>query len=158
MEKYVEIYNAFGKDKPVAEQSQYHMNCAEVLLRSANERYDLNLPPESFRMLQGFGAGFYSEKTCGAFSGSLAALGALYTEERPSDQAKMTRAAKLLVEEFEKEFGSLDCDNIKKHHRDEVAACIRLNYGPARFLIGLWQHWKKNNEKNNHKEMMEVII
>lgn len=131
MEKYVEIYNAFGKDQPVEEQPQYHMNCAEVLLRSANEKYDLNLPPESFRMLQGFGAGFYSEKTCGAFSGSLAALGALYTEERPSDQAKMTRAAKLLVEEFEKEFGSLDCDYIKKHHRDEVAACnpVKLRAG-----------------------------
>ena len=123
MEKIVETYNAFGKDKPEAEQPQYHMNCAEVLLRAANDKHELNLPEVCFCMLQGFGAGFYSEKTCGAFSGSLAALGALYTEERPSDQAKMTRAAKLLVAEFEKEFGSLDCDYIKKHHRDAVTAC-----------------------------------
>ena len=65
-------------------------------------------------MLQGFGAGFYSERTCGAFSGSLAALSAMFTEERPSEQEKTIRAAKLLVEEFEKEFGSLDCDYIKK--------------------------------------------
>ncbi|MEA4805290.1 C-GCAxxG-C-C family protein [Acetobacterium wieringae] len=131
MKKSIESYNAFGKDKPVAEQSQYHMNCAEVLLRAANDTYELKIPEESFRMLQGFGAGFYSERTCGAFSGSLAALGALYTEERPSDQAKMTRAAKLLVEEFEKEFGSLDCDYIKKHHRDEVEACnpVKLRAG-----------------------------
>ncbi|MBU4438731.1 MAG: C-GCAxxG-C-C family protein [Acetobacterium sp.] len=131
MEKYVEIYNAFGKDKSVEEQPQYHMNCAEVLLRAANDKHELDLPEVSIRMLQGFGAGFYSEKTCGAFSGSLAALGALYTEERPSDQAKMTRAAKLLVEEFEKEFGSLDCDYIKKHHRDEVIACnpVKLRAG-----------------------------
>lgn len=131
MEKIIETYNAFGKDKPDAEQSQYHMNCAEVLLRAANDKHELNLPEVCFRMLQGFGAGFYSEKTCGAFSGSLAALGALYTEERPSDQAKMTRAAKLLVEEFEKEFGSLDCDYIKKHHRDAVTACnpVKLRAG-----------------------------
>jgi C_GCAxxG_C_C family probable redox protein len=131
MEKYVEIYNAFGKEKPVEEQPLYHMNCAEVLLRGANDKYEINLPEESFRMLQGFGAGFYSERTCGAFSGSLAALSAMYTDERPSDQAKMTRAAKLLVEEFEKEFGSLDCDYIKKHHRDEVAGCnpVKLRSG-----------------------------
>ena len=29
----------------------------------------------------------------------------------------------VLVEEFEKEFGSLDCSYIKEHHRDEVKAC-----------------------------------
>lgn len=131
MDEYVGIYNAFGKDKAVEEQARYHMNCAEALLRAANDKYEINLPEESFRMLQGFGAGFYSERTCGAFSGSLAALSAIYTEERPSDQAKMTRAAKLLVEEFEKEFGSLDCDYIKRHHRDEVAACnpVKLRAG-----------------------------
>jgi len=131
MEQYIEIYNAFGKDKPVEEQSCYHMNCAEALLRAANDKYEINLQEESFRMLQGFGAGFYSERTCGAFSGSLAALGAMYTEERPSEQAKMTRAAKLLVEEFQKEFGSLDCDYIKKYHRDEIVACnpVKLRAG-----------------------------
>lgn len=123
MKSYVETYNAYGKDKPVEEQPQYHMNCAEVLLRAANDKYKLNLSEESFRMLQGFGAGFYSERTCGAFSGSLAALSAMYAEERPSEQLKITKAAKLLVEEFEKEFGSLDCAYIKKHHRDEVTAC-----------------------------------
>lgn len=123
MKEYVEIYNAFGKDKPVEERSLYHMNCAEVLIRAANDQYDLKLSDDSFRMLQGFGAGFYSERTCGAFSGALAALGVLYTEERPSDQAKMTRAAKLLVSEFEEEFGSINCDYIKAHHRDPVSAC-----------------------------------
>ena len=123
MEKQVEIYNAFGKDKSKVEQPLYHMNCAEVLLRAANDKYNLNLNEDSFRMLQGFGAGFYSERTCGAFSGSLAALGVLYTEERPSDQAKMTRAAKLLVKEFEEEFGSLNCDYIKAHCKDPVSGC-----------------------------------
>jgi len=123
MEKLVEKYNAFGKDKPLAEQPLYHMNCAETLLRAANDKYDFGLTADSFKMLQGFGAGFYSERTCGAFSGALAALGLLYTEERPSDQAKMTKAAKLLVREFETEFGSIDCDQIKKQHRDPVAAC-----------------------------------
>jgi C_GCAxxG_C_C family probable redox protein len=131
MEKYVEMYNAFGKDQPEGKQPLFHMNCAEVLLRAANDKYDLNLPEVSFRMLQGFGAGFYSERTCGAFSGALAALGAMYTEERPSDQSKMTKAAKLLVKEFEAEFGSLNCDDIKKHFRDPATGCnpVKLKAG-----------------------------
>src|SRR5665647_3312591 len=123
MKEYIKIYNAFGHDKPKEEQPLYHMNCAEVMLRAANDKYGFNLSEESFRMLQGFGAGFYSERTCGAFSGSLAALGVLYTEDRPSDQAKMTKAAKLLVKEFEKEFGSLNCDYIKAHCKDPVSGC-----------------------------------
>ena len=41
MEKHIGIYNAFGKDKPEEVQPQYHMNCAEVLLRAANDEYDL---------------------------------------------------------------------------------------------------------------------
>lgn len=129
--EYVEIYNGYGKEKPIEEQPLNHMNCAEVLLRAANDKYGLNLSEESFKMLQGFGAGFYSEKTCGAFSGSLAALGVLYTEDRPSSQEKITKAAKLLVKEFEKEFGSINCDYIKAHHRDEVKACnpVKLRAG-----------------------------
>lgn len=123
MEKFVAIYNAYGKDKSEEEQPLFHMNCAEVLLRAANDNYVLNLNDDHYKMLQGFGAGFYSGKTCGAFSGSLAALGILFTEERPSDQAKMIQAAKLLVKEFENEFGSLNCDYIKEHHRDAVTAC-----------------------------------
>lgn len=131
MEEYIKNYNDFGHDKPKEEKSLYHMNCAEVMLRAANDKYGFNLSEESFRMLQGFGAGFYSERTCGAFSGSLAALGVLYTEERPSDQAKMTEAAKLLVKEFEEEFGSLNCDYIKAHHRDSVSGCnpVKLRAG-----------------------------
>ncbi|KNZ41435.1 C-GCAxxG-C-C family protein [Acetobacterium bakii] len=123
MKEYVEIYNAFGKDKPEEEQPLYHMNCAEVMLRAANDKYNFNLSEDSFRMLQGFGAGYYCEKTCGAFSGSLAALGVLYTEKRPSDQAEMTKVSKLLVKEFEEEFGSLNCDYIKEHHRDPETGC-----------------------------------
>ncbi|MGV8907175.1 MAG: C-GCAxxG-C-C family protein [Acetobacterium sp.] len=123
MKGNIEFYNAFGQDQPKEKQSLYHMNCAETMLRAANDKYDLKLSDDCFHMLQGFGAGFYAEKTCGAFCGSLAALGVLYTEERPSDQAIMTKAAKRLVEEFEEEFGSLNCDYIKAHHRDPVTGC-----------------------------------
>lgn len=120
---YVEVYNAYGSDQPADKREQYHMNCAEVLLRTGNSEYELNLPEEAFKMMQGFGGGFNSGRTCGAFCGALATLSAMYGEDRPSTQDKAKKASKLLVEEFEKEFGSLDCSYIKEHHRDEVKAC-----------------------------------
>lgn len=144
MEEYVKIYNSFGNDKPKEEQPLYHMNCAEVMLRAANDKYNLNLSEESFRMLQGFGAGFYSERTCGAFSGSLAALGVLYTEKRPSDQAKMTKAAKLLVKEFEDEFGDLNCDYIKAQHRDSVTGCNPVKIRAGKVFNRVVEAMEKN--------------
>jgi len=123
MENLVEKYNQVGSDAPEDLQAQYHMNCAEVLLATANEAYELNIPTDAFKLIQGFGGGFYSEKVCGAFSGALAGLSYKYAKERPTDQKEIKMAVKLLVEEFEKEFGTLDCDKIKAKYRDEVTAC-----------------------------------
>lgn len=154
MKRHIERYNAFGKDKPELDWPLFHMNCAEVLLRGANDKYGLNLKEESFQMIQGFGGGFYCERTCGAFSGALAALGALYTEERPSDQAKMTRAAKLLVKEFEEEFGSLNCDYIKEHYRDPVTGCdpVKLRGGKALDRVIETMESERNIRRRNANE------
>ncbi|MEG0378476.1 MAG: C-GCAxxG-C-C family (seleno)protein [Eubacterium sp.] len=123
MINYVDVYNAYGSDQPDNLREQYHMNCAEVLLRTGNAEYDLGLDEKAFKMMQGFGGGFYSGYTCGAFSGALAAISARYAEDRPSKQEKAQKAAKLFVEEFIKEFGSLNCTAIKEQHRDEKTGC-----------------------------------
>ncbi|WKY47119.1 C-GCAxxG-C-C family (seleno)protein [Eubacteriaceae bacterium ES3] len=123
METLVEKYNQVGSDAPDELKEQYHMCCSEVLLAAANEAYNLNLPGEAFKLIQGFGGGFYSEKVCGAFSGALAGLGAMYAKDRPTDMKEIKMAAKFLVEEFEKEFTTLDCDVIKAKYRDEITAC-----------------------------------
>ena len=124
MIKYVDVYNAYGKDQPEEKQALYHMNCAEVLLRTGNAQYELGLPEEVFKTVQGLGGGFYSGHTCGAFIGAAMVLSARYAEERPSEQEKVKKASKLLVEEFKKEFGSLDCSYIKENHADEATGCV----------------------------------
>lgn len=121
MEEAVKKYNQFGKDR--IEPELFHMNCAEVLLRSANDVYDFKLGEEVYQMMQGFGGGFYVGKTCGAFSGALAALGLIYGKQRPTTQAEAKKAAQFLVDEFESVFGSLNCDYIKEHFRDPQSGC-----------------------------------
>lgn len=131
MKEFIQKYNQFGKEGSESDQAMYHMNCAEVLLRSANDCYQLDLEEKSYKLIQGFGGGFYAGKTCGAFSGALAGLGVLYTKERPNEQQAIKQAAQFLVEEFEKAFGSLDCNSIKEAYRDPITGCnpVKLRAG-----------------------------
>jgi C_GCAxxG_C_C family probable redox protein len=131
LRRYIDTYNKFGKDQPPEKRGSYHIPCSEVMLKAIDAEYDLGVCDNAYHGMQTFGGGFYKEKTCGAFIGACMALGMMYGEDRPSEQESAKKAAKLLVEEFEKEFGSLDCDYIKEHHRDEVEACdpVKLRAG-----------------------------
>lgn len=119
----IDQYNAFGKDKPEEEQALYHMNCAEVMLRTANDDFNLGLLEKDFKMMAGFGAGFYSGKTCGAFIGALAALGVLFAKDRPSKREEVQEGAQRLYKAFFDEFGAIDCDALKPLYRDPVTGC-----------------------------------
>lgn len=105
------------------ERPLYHKNCAEILLLSANEKYDLGLDDRFAKAVCPFGGGLQSEKTCGALLGALAAVGIMYSEDKPSTNDKMKEISKQLVEEFEREFGNVDCSYIKEHHRSETDGC-----------------------------------
>ncbi len=105
------------------ERPLYHKNCAEILLLSANEKHDLGLDDRFVKAVCPFGGGLQSEKTCGALLGALAAVGIMYSEDKPSTNDKMKEISKQLVEEFEKEFGNTDCSYIKEHHRSETEGC-----------------------------------
>lgn len=129
--KAIEKHNAYGKDKPEALQSQYHMNCAEVLIRAGNEAYGLDLSEEIIKTMQAFGGGFYSGSTCGALIGSLAVISHLYAQDRPSDQAVLKEAAELMVTEFQKDFEALDCTDIKARFRDPATGC-----NPVKLMAG----------------------
>jgi C_GCAxxG_C_C family probable redox protein len=109
----------YGED----ERPLYHKNCAEILLISANEKYNLGLDNRFIKAVCPFGGGLQSEKTCGALLGALAAVGVMYTEDKPCTNDKMKAITKELVEEFEKEFGAIDCKCIKEHHRSETEGC-----------------------------------
>lgn len=116
--KYIESENKYGDEKAL-----YHYNCAEVLLYSCNDYYNLGLDQKALRSIVPFGGGFYSERTCGALTGGVAVLGVMFTEDKPTNNEKLKEMTKKWVQVFEEEFGSLDCKDIKLIHRDEVKGC-----------------------------------
>ena len=52
-------------------------NCAETILRAANEEYHLGLNEDSFRLVSGFGGGMGCGGTCGALSSAMAVISML---------------------------------------------------------------------------------
>ena len=124
-------------------------NCAESVLRAANEAWDLGLTDKDFALFSGFGGGMGCGKTCGALSGSLAALGAVYpsTKLARPDGIKTDNAA--LVAEFAAAFAATDCDEIKKACFTEDERCLAAVLRAADVLEA---HVKKLNgeeEKSN---------
>lgn len=123
MKKTVDKINKQELAYPEEERPMYHINCAETLLMAANEEYKLGLDERFIKAVCPFGGGIQSEKTCGALLGAVSALGVMYAEEKPSTNDKMKEITQRFVEEFEKEFGSLECVYIKAHHRSETEGC-----------------------------------
>lgn len=123
MKEIVDKINKQELAYPEDERHLYHINCAEALLMAANEEFKLGLDERFIKAVCPFGGGIQSEKTCGALLGSVSALGVMYAEDRPTSNDKMKEMTKKLVEEFEKEFGALDCATIKVHHRSEIEGC-----------------------------------
>lgn len=57
-------------------------NCAETILRAANEEYGLNLSDGDAKLIAAFGGGMGCGGTCGALAGALAVLGRVAVEGR----------------------------------------------------------------------------
>lgn len=131
MKNIVDKLNKEELAHPLDEQPLYHKNCAEIMLMAADEQYRLGLDERFFKAVCPFGGGFQTENTCGALLGALAAIGLMYTEERPTTNDKMKEKTKQFVAEFEKEFGALDCANIKAHHRSETEGCAPVKIRTA---------------------------
>lgn len=135
--KYIDSENKYGDQKAL-----YHYNCAETLLNSSNDYYKLGLDSKMLKLIVPFGGGFFSERTCGAFTGGLAVLGVIFAEDKPTDNEKLKEVTKKWVQAFEKEFGSLDCKDIKPKHRDEVKGCRPVMVGAAELLEAIINEYR----------------
>ena len=98
------------------------LNCAETTLRCLIEEGVINAPPETVRMMTGFGGGMQRGTTCGAVVGAVAALswatGRTEPEQAREPSAKTVRA---FLREFENSFGTLNCRELQAAYVKEHA-------------------------------------
>lgn len=88
-------------------------NCAESLLRAANEYYGLELHDRDMILVGGFGAGMQCGNTCGALLAAVSVLSMMYIEKKAHESADIKPIVSELVESFTKEYSSSLCVDVK---------------------------------------------
>ena len=107
------------------------LNCAECVLRTFMDIYEVNVPDEVICMATGFGGGMgHTKNTCGAITGAVLALGLLKGRRDPfGPREEMGARIKHLqgeiypvfgemIEEIEAKYGTLICKEMSKQYED----------------------------------------
>ena len=107
------------------------LNCAECVLRSFMDIYEVNVPDEVICMATGFGGGMgHTKNTCGAITGAVLALGLVKGRRDPfGPKDEMAARVKQLqgeiypvfgqmVEEMKAHFGTLICSEMAQQFED----------------------------------------
>lgn len=107
---------------------QYYLeqdyNCAEAILRAANDMYELHIDKEAMKLVSGFGAGMGCGHTCGALCGSIAAVSKYLVEGRAHATEGFREDCGRLTEAFEQQLGSLLCEQLKARYKKEDVRCL----------------------------------
>ncbi len=88
-------------------------NCAETILRAANEYYDLGLHDKDMILVGAYGAGIQSGNTCGAVLSVAAVLSLKYVEAKAHESEDIRPVVQKMMRKFNEKYGSILCKNIK---------------------------------------------
>lgn len=99
-------------------------NCAETLLRAANDYYQLGMTDDDMKTMGGFGAGMYSGMVCGALVGSVAAISKKVVKQRAHATPNMNRIVQSCVQDFKNRLGAVDCKDVRPMHHTTEEKCL----------------------------------
>ena len=88
-------------------------NCAETILRAANEYYDLGLHDKDMILVGAYGAGIQSGNTCGAVLSVAAVLSLKYVEAKAHESEDIRPVVQKMMRKFNEQYGSILCKDIK---------------------------------------------
>ena len=92
---------------------EQNYNCAETILRAANEYYDLGLHDKDMILVGAYGAGIQSGNTCGAVLSVAAVLSLKYVEAKAHESEDIRPVVQKMMRKFNEKYGSILCKDIK---------------------------------------------
>lgn len=113
------------------------LNCAETILYAANEAYGLQLPHSALKLAAGFGGGMGISSTCGALTGGVMALSALFVKERARERDYIKPLNAEMFERFKNAMSSIDCDYLKEHYETPQQECHPIIVQTAQIVEAL---------------------
>lgn len=88
-------------------------NCAETILRAANEYYNLGLNDRDMIMVGAYGAGIQCGNTCGAVLANAAILSMKYVAAKAHESEDIRPVVNIMMKKFLEAYGSTLCKDIK---------------------------------------------
>lgn len=98
-------------------------NCAESIIRAANEYYNLGLDEKACKMTAAFGGGMQVGDVCGALTGSACVISSKYVANKAHDSADMHSVMVQMVRDFQQHFSSRVCREIKPKFFNREVHC-----------------------------------
>ncbi|HZJ80146.1 MAG TPA: C-GCAxxG-C-C family (seleno)protein [Dysgonamonadaceae bacterium] len=132
VKKYLEHELQYGDKRKL-----YHYNCTQAILHGANDYYTINLDPKALKLIIPFGGGMYTGNACGMLTGGIAAIGALFAEDMPSENLKLKEITQYWIKQFENEFKDINCSFIKTNKPKNEENCNNLILKAADILEGV---------------------
>ena len=101
-------------------------NCAESVLRGADQAFGLKLPEAGLKLAGGFGGGFGCGHTCGALCGAIAAISACKIKSRAHEDPAFKDVCAGFTARFQAELGGLLCSELKPRYQQEGKRCLAV--------------------------------
>lgn len=104
-------------------------NCAEAILRAANEEYALDISDNDLRLIGGFGGGVQSGAFCGAVLSAVSVISLKLIATKAHETDDLNPAVNMLISSFIRQFGSTLCSGLKPVYSVPEQRCIRIVEG-----------------------------
>lgn len=104
---------------------EQNYNCAETILRAANEYYDLQLHDRDMIMVGAYGAGIQAGNTCGAVLSAAAILSLKYVEAKAHESQDIKPVVQKMLRKFNAKYSSTLCKDIKPQSFKPEYRCLK---------------------------------
>ncbi len=101
-----------------------NFNCAETMMRAANEYYNLVISANDMRMMAGFGGGMQTGNTCGSFAASIAILSMMYVETTAHESKDIRPICMTMTRKFQAKWETTLCREIKAKSFTPEIRCL----------------------------------
>ncbi|MGM9630893.1 C-GCAxxG-C-C family (seleno)protein [Butyricicoccus sp.] len=99
-------------------------NCAETIIRAANDEYQLGLTEEAMKLCGGFGGGMGCGKACGALCGGISAISAKLIDTKAHETPELRADCTRLVAAFNRILGDTECKNLMQKYKKPDSGCL----------------------------------
>ncbi len=109
-------------------------NCAEAIIRAANDVYELGINEAGLKSYGCFGAGMQCGNICGAISAAMGAISAKEVKTIAHECETLAPACRKMMKEFQNKFGSNLCKEVRAKQFSKELRCWKTVEGATELL------------------------